>query len=202
MACVPAVVPPGRFGRRWRISFRGVRQSLAGEGGGLSGVAPSDFSMNSLKETPRLRVAATTAQHTTHANSPTALSTAHHQLLSSSSSSDPYAAPTLRAGAVVGGALVLLLAPAVFFAALPFLGVSLDDARAAGWQLPLVLGLVCVVAFGSTLDIAAIQAAQPAPLDSDRELCVIGYANILSAAFGGFTGSYIFSQVIFSQRQG
>jgi len=76
-----------------------------------------------------------------------------------------------------------------------------------GWhampaQLPLVAGLFCVVAFGSVLDVAAIQAEQPKPLDFDRELKMIGMSNFASGCCGGFTGSYIFSQTVFSQRQG
>lgn len=76
-----------------------------------------------------------------------------------------------------------------------------------GWdtmpsQLPLVAGLFCVVAFGSVLDVAAIQAEQPKPLDFDGELRMIGMSNFASGCFGGFTGSYIFSQTVFSQRQG
>mmetsp|Transcript_99056 Transcript_99056/g.317743 ORF Transcript_99056/g.317743 Transcript_99056/m.317743 type:complete len:954 (+) Transcript_99056:112-2973(+) len=68
-------------------------------------------------------------------------------------------------------------------------------------QIPKVVGLVCVVAFGSVLDIAAIQTEQPQPLDFDGELRMIGVSNIASGFSGGFTGSYIFSQTIFSQRQ-
>jgi len=68
-------------------------------------------------------------------------------------------------------------------------------------QTPKLIGLFCVVCFGSVLDIAAIQTEQPAPLDFDGELKMIGFSNIASGATGGFTGSYIFSQTIFTQRQ-
>mmetsp|Transcript_115968 Transcript_115968/g.334891 ORF Transcript_115968/g.334891 Transcript_115968/m.334891 type:complete len:907 (+) Transcript_115968:54-2774(+) len=76
------------------------------------------------------------------------------------------------------------------------------DWRAVMHELPTMVGLFCVVSFGSVLDIAAIQTEQPTPLDFDGELRMIGVANAVSGMFGGFTGSYIFSQTIFSQKQG
>jgi len=69
-------------------------------------------------------------------------------------------------------------------------------------QVTKVVGLMCVVAFGSVLDVTAIQTEQPNPLDFDGELRMIGVSNVASGLLGGFTGSYIFSQTIFSQRQG
>ena len=41
-------------------------------------------------------------------------------------------------------------------------------------QIPKLLGLFFVVAFGSSLDIAAIQAEMPTPLDFDSELKTVG----------------------------
>ncbi len=38
------------------------------------------------------------------------------------------------------------------------------------------------------------------PVSYDSEIMTIGLANILSGCTGGFTGSYIFSQTIFTYR--
>jgi len=75
---------------------------------------------------------------------------------------------------------------------------------AAVWkQAANFLALFFVVAFGSCMDIAAIQAECPFELDFDRELELIGAANGLCGAVGaGFTGSYIFSQTLFNFRWG
>lgn len=127
---------------------------------------------------------------------------------------------------------ILVATPILFFVALWGLGISVEEARAAGWipypdpdpaagwacfslynefqgiawpamphMIPKVVGLVCVVCFGSVLDIAAIQTEQPKPLDFDEELRTVGLSNVASGCSCGFTGSYIFSQTIFSQRQ-
>jgi len=68
--------------------------------------------------------------------------------------------------------------------------------------VPTFLGMYLVVAFGSSLDVAAIQMDLGKPLDINRELMVVGAANTLSGFTGGFTGSYIFSQTIFLMRAG
>ncbi len=91
--------------------------------------------------------------------------------------------------------------------------------------LPTWLGMYVVVAFSSSLDVAAIQmdmgrqarhaAAVPSPtvrclppapepkqLDFNHELVTVGLSNALSGLTGGFTGSYIFSQTIFTFRTG
>lgn len=53
------------------------------------------------------------------------------------------------------------------------------------------------------MDVAAIQQDVSRPLDYDRELMTVGGSNIVTALFGaGFTGSYIFSQTIFTLRAG
>lgn len=39
-------------------------------------------------------------------------------------------------------------------------------------------------------------------LDTNAELITVGVSNFISGMFGGFTGSYIFSQTIFSFRTG
>jgi sulfate permease, SulP family len=40
------------------------------------------------------------------------------------------------------------------------------------------------------------------PLDVNSELEVVGWSNVVSGMCGGFTGSYIFSQTIFTCRSG
>ncbi|PRW58410.1 sulfate transporter [Chlorella sorokiniana] len=70
-------------------------------------------------------------------------------------------------------------------------------------QLGKLLTLYFIVAFGSSMDIAAIQADTAQDLDYNSELVTVGLSNILTAACGvGYTGSYIFSQTLFSMRMG
>ncbi|KAA6425635.1 MAG: Sulfate Permease Family [Trebouxia sp. A1-2] len=70
-------------------------------------------------------------------------------------------------------------------------------------QIPTALALFFVVAFGSSLDVAAIQQDSPEPLDYNRELVTVGWSNVATSVAGaGFTGSYIFSQTIFTMRAG
>ncbi|KAK9839095.1 hypothetical protein WJX74_009429 [Apatococcus lobatus] len=71
-------------------------------------------------------------------------------------------------------------------------------------QIPKLLALFMVVAFGSSMDMAAIQQDMPVrQIDYDRELMTVGFSNLASGLAGaGFTGSYIFSQTIFSMRAG
>jgi hypothetical protein len=52
-----------------------------------------------------------------------------------------------------------------------FDGVSFS---AMAQQFPKVVGLFVVVAFGSSLDVAAIQADSPEPLDYNHELKTVG----------------------------
>ncbi|XRB25292.1 STAS domain-containing protein [Pseudoscourfieldia marina] len=77
-------------------------------------------------------------------------------------------------------------------------------------QIANTIALFLVVSFGSCLDIAAVQAGQGSTqdpsqayeVDFDHELQLIGVSNAVAGMCGaGFTGSYIFSQTIFSQRQ-
>lgn len=64
------------------------------------------------------------------------------------------------------------------------------------------IGMLFVVALSSSLDVAAIELELDRPLDYNHELKMIGLSNIFSGATGGYTGSYIFSQSIFSLRAG
>jgi SulP family sulfate permease len=69
-------------------------------------------------------------------------------------------------------------------------------------QIVRFTGLFFIVAFSSCLDVAAIEMELGLPLDYNRELQTVGISNIASGLTGGFTGSYIFSQTIFSMRRG
>lgn len=85
---------------------------------------------------------------------------------------------------------------------------SLVDFSLVRWDLivqifPIWLGMVFVVSFGSCLDITAIFVDMgETTLDINRELSTIGMGNVLSGLFLGYTGSYIFSQSIFTYRTG
>ncbi|KAE9032990.1 hypothetical protein PR003_g9748 [Phytophthora rubi] len=117
-----------------------------------------------------------------------------------------------------------------FYALLLVTGTSLEDARAAGWvaepppsprtiaqiygfydfskinfshltdQIPTWIAMYFVVAFSSSLDVAAVETALGKPLDHNHELQTVGISNLLSGLGGGFTGSYLFSQTIFTLR--
>ena len=85
--------------------------------------------------------------------------------------------------------------------------LRLLDPRKVEWELlPLQffrwLGMFMVVAFSSCLDVAAIEMELGLPLDYNRELQTVGVSNLCSGLLGGYTGSYIFSQTIFTMRRG
>ena len=63
-------------------------------------------------------------------------------------------------------------------------------------------GMIVVVALSSSLDVAAIELELQRPLDYNHELKTVGWSNIVSGLTGGYTGSYIFSQSIFTLRAG
>lgn len=120
----------------------------------------------------------------------------------------------------------------VFYAVLLVTGSTLEDARASGWvspppdapqslrdiygyydwsaatlrflpaQAPTWIAMYFVVAFSSSLDVAAVEMALGSPLNHNTELETVGLSNFVSGLTGGFTGSYIFSQTIFSLRGG
>jgi len=62
--------------------------------------------------------------------------------------------------------------------------------------------MILVVALSSSLDIAAIELELGSKLDYNHELRTVGLSNIVSGLLGGYTGSYIFSQSIFTLRAG
>lgn len=125
---------------------------------------------------------------------------------------------------------LLLSVPVIFFiVAVGMLGHSLAELRSDGWidndtslvafykvwdnfrfslvqwnaippQFPTFLGMYFVVAFSSSLDVAAIQMELGSQLDFNHELKTVGRANFVAGLCGGFTGSYIFSQTIFTMR--
>ena len=64
------------------------------------------------------------------------------------------------------------------------------------------LSMVFVVALSSSLDVAAIELELKSPLNYNQELIMVGISNVVSGLTGGYTGSYIFSQSIFSLRSG
>ncbi|KAL7568286.1 hypothetical protein ACA910_022623 [Epithemia clementina (nom. ined.)] len=64
------------------------------------------------------------------------------------------------------------------------------------------VGMVFVVSFASCLDVAAISMDMGEALDTNRELSTVGFCNLMSGLTLGFTGSYIFSQTIFTYRTG
>jgi len=119
----------------------------------------------------------------------------------------------------------------LFYGFSSMVGYSLDAARNDGWinqsneppiwyktwdyfkfdkviwsalpgQTLTLLSMICVVALSSSLDIAAIDLETSKPLEYNYELRMIGLSNIISGLTGGYTGSYIFSQTIFSLRAG
>uniref|UniRef100_A0A7S1UB31 STAS domain-containing protein n=1 Tax=Phaeomonas parva TaxID=124430 RepID=A0A7S1UB31_9STRA len=118
-----------------------------------------------------------------------------------------------------------------FYATLYFTGTSLDEARELGWvatasadssasaawkyfrfgkvlwgAAPRIfvnwIAMFFVVAFSSSLDVAAIEMELGTPLDYNQELMTVGISNFCSGLSGGYTGSYIFSQTIFNLRVG
>lgn len=120
---------------------------------------------------------------------------------------------------------------AAFFAVLFLSGGTLESARRGGWiaeaetpasvadtweyfrfdavlwgalpsQLLSWTAMFLVVAFSSSLDVAAIEMELGTPLDYNRELTTVGISNLASGLSGGYTGSYIFSQTIFNLRAG
>ena len=69
-------------------------------------------------------------------------------------------------------------------------------------QVLTLVGMIFVVALSSSLDVAAIELELNEPLNYNSELTMVGISNVFSGLTGGYTGSYIFSQSIFSLRAG
>ncbi|GKY96837.1 hypothetical protein MPSEU_000642900 [Mayamaea pseudoterrestris] len=127
--------------------------------------------------------------------------------------------------------LSMVVIPAFFYLVIYMTGVGLDGARQNGWvgevspPVPVTdlfqlvdftlvrwdlvqsigwtwVGMVFVVSFASCLDVAAISMDKGEALDTNRELATVGIGNLMSGLTFGFTGSYIFSQTIFTYRTG
>ncbi|KAL7522385.1 hypothetical protein ACHAWX_007050 [Stephanocyclus meneghinianus] len=125
----------------------------------------------------------------------------------------------------------MVVIPVIFYIVLLAGGWSLEEAREGGWVgetsppvpvvdlfhlvdigkvrwdlfkdlIPIWLGMTFVVSFSSCLDVAAISMDMGQALDTNNELMTVGISNFLSGCLGGFTGSYIFSQTIFTYRTG
>jgi MFS superfamily sulfate permease-like transporter len=136
---------------------------------------------------------------------------------------------TFKHVAVLPVGIIILLV--LFYVGLILTNKTIEDATAHGWiresdpapvwyhswdylqldnvdwsalpQLLLTeLSMIFVVAFSSSLDVAAIELELNKPLDYNHELTMIGISNVVSGCTGGYTGSYIFSQSIFSLRAG
>jgi sulfate permease, SulP family len=126
----------------------------------------------------------------------------------------------------------ILLEIGLFYGLLWLTGTTVPEATSLGWipkmdpapawystwdflrldlvdwmALPGLIGtewvaMLFVCALSSSLDVAALELELNKPLDYNHELKMIGLSNVLSGATGGYTGSYIFSQSIFSLRAG
>lgn len=127
--------------------------------------------------------------------------------------------------------IAMVAIPTLFYIILFLCSFTLDEARESGWigeETPPVepkellhlvdfnlvhwsmikkcigtwVGMVFVVAFASCLDIAAVSMDMGKPLDTNKEMVTVGASNFMSGLLFGFTGSYIFSQTIFTYRTG
>ncbi|KAL7509915.1 hypothetical protein ACHAXN_011001, partial [Cyclotella atomus] len=127
--------------------------------------------------------------------------------------------------------IAMVMIPITFYVVLFICGISLAEARDIGWvgevsptvqfgdMLHLVdfnlvhwslvtkcigtwVGMVFVVSFASCLDIAAVSMDMGEALDTNKEMVTVGASNLMSGCLFGFTGSYIFSQTIFTYRTG
>jgi len=127
--------------------------------------------------------------------------------------------------------LTMIVIPAIFYVVIFATGTGIEGSREGGWvgeEMPPVpvtdlfrlidfslvhwrlvskcvatwVGMVFVVSFASCLDVAAISMDMGEALDTNKELATVGACNFMSGCTIGFTGSYIFSQTIFTYRTG
>ncbi|KAG2770253.1 hypothetical protein PC116_g19996 [Phytophthora cactorum] len=123
----------------------------------------------------------------------------------------------------------ILILPASFFFVVWISSYTLDDTRAAGFledngagvpvmevyelfdlnhihwsvmpaQLPTMLSMFVMIAFASSLDIASICMGTTSSMNYNAQLQTVGMSNLVSGLTGGYTGSYIFSQTLFTSR--
>lgn len=140
-----------------------------------------------------------------------------------------FAVKTIRHMAVLPSCIVLLML--IFYSSLWATDTSVEEATRLGWinetaasqnwkhtwdflkvdlvawsvlpsQIGTLIAMISVVALSSSLDVAAIEIELQRPLDYNHELSTVGISNVISGLSGGYTGSYIFSQTIFSLRMG
>jgi MFS superfamily sulfate permease-like transporter len=63
-------------------------------------------------------------------------------------------------------------------------------------QAPTMLALVIVCAFGTSMDIMAVQAEVPYEIDNDAEVSAVGLSNVAAGLFaGGGTGAICYSSL-------
>ncbi|KAF1794901.1 Cyclic nucleotide-binding-like [Phytophthora cactorum] len=67
-------------------------------------------------------------------------------------------------------------------------------------QLPTMLSMFVMIAFASSLDIASICMGTTSSMNYNAQLQTVGMSNLVSGLTGGYTGSYIFSQTLFTSR--
>jgi MFS superfamily sulfate permease-like transporter/CRP-like cAMP-binding protein len=87
-----------------------------------------------------------------------------------------------------------------FWTEFEFFDFSLIEYKQLLPLIPTWVGMTFVVAFSSCLDVSAIEMDMGRPLKIDHELVTVGWSNVISGICGGYTGSYIFSQTIFTYR--
>jgi MFS superfamily sulfate permease-like transporter len=92
--------------------------------------------------------------------------------------------------------------PAVWYHTWDYLQFNKVVWNALPRQTLTLFGMIFVVALSSSLDVAAIELELNEPLNYNSELTMVGISNVVSGLTGGYTGSYIFSQSIFSLRAG
>jgi SulP family sulfate permease len=68
--------------------------------------------------------------------------------------------------------------------------IGVADMSALPKLIPTWLAMVAIVAFSSSLDVAAIELDMGTSIDYDQELQLVGVSNVISGLSGGFTGSY------------
>ncbi|RLN31590.1 hypothetical protein BBI17_009315, partial [Phytophthora kernoviae] len=123
----------------------------------------------------------------------------------------------------------IVVMPLFFFLVLAIGSISLDEARDDGWVDPIAesasiselinlfdfslvhwdqvpkqivtwINTVFIVTFSSSLDVVAIEIDMGSKLRTNHKLETVGWSNVVSGLLGGYTGSNIFSQTIFTCR--
>ncbi|GMF35298.1 unnamed protein product [Phytophthora lilii] len=106
---------------------------------------------------------------------------------------------------ILSGAILIM--PVVFFFIMLVGGISMDDARDGGWIDP-AKDPATISDLLDLFDFSQVHWEQVPKqfgtwigmLDFNHELKTVGWSNVVSGVLGGYTGSYIFSQTIFTYR--